>query len=556
MKSYNLLYSNQEELDKFIALHNLAKEKGEVFVQIFTDIIDKSNLEKIISQIKKALPSVKILGTTTDGEISGCGVYFSNVLINFTVFEKSYVYTKRYYGGEVEMGLAISKDIKPDTKAIIIFADGLHTNGEKLIKAINKKIVIAGGLSGDNFEFKKTYIFNENDIYEKGCVVAFLGGEELTVNNDYRLNWEGVGKKLKVTKAKENRVYEINNLPIKDIYKKYFGDLIDKFLVEVGIEFPLITYRKNLKVARAVLGAGEDYLYYGGNLYEGEEIQFGYANVADMLTDNLKMYQNIFSSPIEVLFLYECVARKRFFGKKIAYEYMPLCDVPVAGFYTYGEFFADKSIKCFFNHTITLLALSENNSSLRKNLLFSQKEIDDGGEFLLYKALVNLIKNTSSELTKTTQLLGKIAYMDGLTKILNRKGCMKELEKLNSNYVLLLMDIDFFKSVNDEYGHDVGDEVLKEIAKIVKNSIRKEDIFCRFGGEEFVVILPSVNFEDAVLVAEKLRKKIEEYVFPKDLKITISIGVAPSLSEFKDTFKHADNKLYKAKKEGRNRVRY
>jgi diguanylate cyclase (GGDEF)-like protein len=122
----------------------------------------------------------------------------------------------------------------------------------------------------------------------------------------------------------------------------------------------------------------------------------------------------------------------------------------------------------------------------------------------------------------------------------------------------LFFDIDHFKKINDTYGHDVGDMVLKEFAQTVKNSLRVGDIFARWGGEEFVVILLGSNEVDSKLKADEIRKKVESMVFddPKELKVTVSVGVAEFNDgiTFENLIKNADNALYKAKETGRNKV--
>jgi diguanylate cyclase (GGDEF)-like protein len=119
---------------------------------------------------------------------------------------------------------------------------------------------------------------------------------------------------------------------------------------------------------------------------------------------------------------------------------------------------------------------------------------------------------------------------------------------------ILLFDIDHFKKVNDEHGHDVGDQVLIEYTKLVKSMLRDTDELCRIGGEEFVIITPHTSQIDAYKLAEKIRKEIEEH--HKVLPITVSIGIAQYKDcESKDElFKRADNALYEAKESGRNRV--
>jgi diguanylate cyclase (GGDEF)-like protein len=128
------------------------------------------------------------------------------------------------------------------------------------------------------------------------------------------------------------------------------------------------------------------------------------------------------------------------------------------------------------------------------------------------------------------------------------------------NLSLILSDIDHFKNVNDTYGHQIGDLILKETAGILKNSVRDIDVVGRYGGEEFIVMLPETQKENALVLADRLRKKVEEHVavdqHGKEYKVTISMGVASFTGKetMEELIKLADTALYKAKETGRNRV--
>jgi two-component system cell cycle response regulator len=126
---------------------------------------------------------------------------------------------------------------------------------------------------------------------------------------------------------------------------------------------------------------------------------------------------------------------------------------------------------------------------------------------------------------------------------------------------VLVLDIDYFKSINDSFGHDAGDDVLREFAIRIKKSIRGIDLACRYGGEEFVVIMPETDIAVATMVAERLRRRIAGEPFPiqqgaRNIEVTISIGIA-ALGRNEDAaavLKRADQALYRAKRDGRNRV--
>ena len=126
----------------------------------------------------------------------------------------------------------------------------------------------------------------------------------------------------------------------------------------------------------------------------------------------------------------------------------------------------------------------------------------------------------------------------------------------------LILDIDYFKAVNDSHGHDMGDEVLREFARRIAANVRGIDLACRYGGEEFVVVMPDTDMELAWTVAERLRRSVEEAPFlisraPGVLNVTVSIGMAGSegVHDTAEALLHrADQALYRAKRDGRNRI--
>ncbi len=164
------------------------------------------------------------------------------------------------------------------------------------------------------------------------------------------------------------------------------------------------------------------------------------------------------------------------------------------------------------------------------------------------------------KLNIATQKLEQIAETDQLTKVLNRHGALyrlKEHHETKQPFSLLLIDVDHFKAINDKHGHLVGDGVLRNIATLIGSHLRKEDSIARWGGEEFLVLLPDTNKEEAFAVAEKIRHIIRDAVFDDrlEIRLSISIGVAHSSEEkeLEALIRLADARLYRAKEEGRDR---
>ena len=169
-----------------------------------------------------------------------------------------------------------------------------------------------------------------------------------------------------------------------------------------------------------------------------------------------------------------------------------------------------------------------------------------------------------TEEKKLHEQLKLIATTDALTGLYNRRHLDERLEqefyraqRHNGSIAVLLFDVDHFKKFNDTYGHDQGDRVLAALGKLLKNRFRSSDIPCRYGGEEFLIILVEVNYDGAMLVANRTRAEVEKMVVD-GLKVTISIGVAlhptDKAKDPKALVKLADNALYAAKRGGRNQV--
>ena len=180
------------------------------------------------------------------------------------------------------------------------------------------------------------------------------------------------------------------------------------------------------------------------------------------------------------------------------------------------------------------------------------------------KRIIDLQK----ELMESNRRLELLSITDGLTKLHNHRHFQDELarefdeaQRYHRPLSLAIADLDFFKRVNDTYGHAVGDEVLKAVSAIFQQSIRSTDLAARYGGEEFALMLPETNLEDAVAFAEKLRSIVEAmplHTQAGPIRLTISLGVASvphsRVHSAKELIVAADKALYRAKRNGRNQV--
>jgi two-component system cell cycle response regulator len=222
---------------------------------------------------------------------------------------------------------------------------------------------------------------------------------------------------------------------------------------------------------------------------------------------------------------------------------------------------------------ILAIAEGENNARLVRGLEIGVNDYLmrplDKNELLARVRTQVRKKRYTERLRDNVQLSIEMAITDALTGLYNRRYMENHLATLVEQaasrakpLTVLVLDIDYFKAINDTHGHDAGDDVLREFALRIRKSIRGIDLACRYGGEEFVVVMPETDMAVATMVAERLRRRIASEPFPiqqgaRTIEVTISIGIA-ALGGSTDTaaqmLKRADQALYRAKRDGRNRV--
>ncbi|MFO8073484.1 MAG: GGDEF domain-containing protein [Polyangia bacterium] len=193
--------------------------------------------------------------------------------------------------------------------------------------------------------------------------------------------------------------------------------------------------------------------------------------------------------------------------------------------------------------------------------------IDQGDQVKIGDTIFKYLAGSDVE-TAYHEEIYRMTIIDGLTGVFNKRYFLEALEREMSRsqrydrpLSVLMFDIDHFKPVNDTYGHLAGDYVLQALARVISTRARREEIFARFGGEEFVILLPETEKEGAMELAEQLRRRVADYDFVfegEEIPITMSVGVATVRGEgFSESelIKLADDKLYEAKKAGRNCIR-
>lgn len=209
---------------------------------------------------------------------------------------------------------------------------------------------------------------------------------------------------------------------------------------------------------------------------------------------------------------------------------------------------------------------STNGTYVNDELLTDDYQLRNGDLVKIGRTIFKFIAGGNIEAAYHDEIY-RLTTVDGLTQIYNRRYFEETLERelarcnrYSRALSLVLIDIDYFKKVNDSFGHLAGDHILKQLASTIKTRIRREDILSRYGGEEFSLLLPEVDLAGASTLAEKTRRVIEKHRFEFDhqhIPVTVSVGVATvdgTQADAQDLIRAADAKLYEAKGAGRNRV--
>jgi len=405
MKTFNYTYNNNA-LDTLIDFNSLKKEEN-ILIQIFCGD-KKSVLKEIVSTLLDELPQAICIGSSTDGEINNSQITTCKTIISISVFENTklkttFVRRKDSFSNGVDLANELCTK---DTKLLITFSDGDKTNGESFLKGIqsvNNKVIVTGGMAGDNANFTQTFVSSQNQILVKGAVGVALDSKILKVNNAYNFNWSPIGIEHTIEKVVDNRVYQISGMKPLDFYEKYLGEYVAKALPATGIEFPLIAQRNNLPVARAVIQKHKDgSLSFAGNLYKGDKVKLGFGNVELIMNNPLEsLFDTSNIKDTQSFFIYSCMARRRYMPSMVDIEIKPFSLIaPTSGFFTYGEFYHDNGNNELLNQTFTIVALSEleNIKNIKKVSCELEKDTQPISEHARsLQALTHLIQQSSED---------------------------------------------------------------------------------------------------------------------------------------------------------------
>lgn len=586
MKHYTYLVENPSGLTAFLASEEMRVEIAQaksILVQIFSAQTVPAWLKCIAEILVENLPTAIVVGSTTVGEIIEGRTFVKTTVVSFSFFETTTLIPLAMNCSkdeEQQIGYELGKTISEygkEVAGVLLLATPISINVTNLLNGISKSIgdyPIFGGGAADYGAMNNPLIFLGTQSLAQGAIAIVFLGENLHIEVRTYLGWLPLSKEMTITDASEMTVKKVDGMPAFDVYQRYLNIMDDKNFDLDVLAFPFLIERDDQILARVPVAVEENgALRFLADIRTGEKFRVGYGNPTSIIHDAKKIQQIMQEFAPEGIFLYTCGCRRFLMQEEVDLETLPFEKIaPTVGFYTYGEFCGQGNNLNLFNSTMVAVGMREGVPHDR--MIFQKQRLENVQSSVIDDPYVNkhirvishlmhFIDIVTSELEQANNELKLLSTTDKLTQVCNRVKLDDVLnheinctERYPSVFSIILVDVDFFKQVNDVYGHNAGDVVLIFMAQILKENVRNSDVVGRWGGEEFLLILPQTEHEKAFEVAEKIRATVESANFPIVKHKTISIGVTcyQNGDSIVQLIARADKALYEAKNTGRNKV--
>ncbi|QOP41921.1 HD domain-containing phosphohydrolase [Sulfurimonas marina] len=442
MKQINYEYTNKDDLEQFVVNNIQVSNQKKILIQLFSSNTLYMEVLKIKNELQTLLEGASIITTTTAGIVHDGKISDNKIVLSFSIFENSSIKATGYYNSSTE---EIINDLKVnyltnDTKLLIAFANTFKIDASDILQRFaqeNPNLVVVGGNAGDDFKFHSNYI-SANDNDDSDIVFAIIDSKVLQVKADYLFNWETIGKEMLVTKANGPTVYELDHLPVIDIFERYLGKTVRDNLLKHGSQFPLVLNMGDTEVARALVAFNyeEGSITFAGNIPEGQHVRFGFADLGTIEHKNIEHLKIHNEKVNEATFVYTCGARRQMLGNFLNKEIQTLNSIGTSsGFITYGEFFHN-STSCdnnLLNITTTYVTLNENVEKANTlDMNITEEEVSD--EEVRLSALTTLIKETSKDLDENIHYLEQFKNAVASASIFSTTDSSGKITDVNKNF--------------------------------------------------------------------------------------------------------------------------
>lgn len=541
----------------------------------------ENNLDEIqahLDTLAAELPETKVFGMTLLGKLKADMALANNTTVcSLMLFENSRVQVVGADTAGMPAKTAaedfLSQIDRQDLKGILFLTAMKSAQPFDYLETVAGELPhtpIFGAQAGSKvLNSDQFYVFCGTKIYRDGAVAAAFNGEDLEIEAEQVLGWKPLGREHRVTKTAPGGYIEtIDNRPAMDLYAKYLGLKPDANFYANNAAFPLLEQTGSMMSARIPVDFDErGAIRMFTPMREGARVSLSYSRKGLLLEHALNCAKWIARFKPESLILITCLNRRLLLGNADSdLELSYFAQVVPQAIWGYGgsEILRTGRNGGILNSSIVAVAFREGPPKAGAPVCVHDDKLEENANqpIELSDRLVTFLEQTTAELHEVIDKLQVMALHDQLTGLANRRllnettSALIRQEKQEDDFAALMYDVDYFKKVNDTYGHKAGDAILCEIADVVKQQIRKADVLGRWGGEEFVCLFENTSLMDATYIAERIRWAVDQHSFAYAGHLTISLGVVayhPGESE-ETLFIRLDRMLYQAKNGGRNRV--
>lgn len=544
--------------------------KQSILISIYTHWNKPETIREMIRLFCDAFPEAEIAGMTTAGGIENGRMRLHQTIVTIQFFEKSDVHTAIYDFSKEPMETLGERALadcqkEADLSAVLLFMTQQYYDFEPFLLALDrlpKDIPICGGYAHTYLQEDGIYVFTKDAILSRGILLITYAGA-VQVLTESVMGWQPLGRTMTITAMDGPLVIRsLDHEPAAYFYQKY---LHSTDFGNSELLFPLVRSRHQVQLSILPLESRSDgALQTNVFSHVGDQVQMAYGDPDQVILSSREALGHIERFAPEGMLLISCVTRRYFLKEdvnQILSAYSDFCVAP--GGYVNGELIRIDGKTQATNMTLISVCFREGEAPLVAATRKPHAPVVLGEALSTIQRLATFVTETTKELAETQKQLSFAASHDSFTGLLNRGSieemlcrCHKDTRARRLNFSALMIDLDTFKHINDTFGHAKGDEVICEVASILKHMIRPTDFAGRWGGDEFVILLPGTTLESALIVASRLQKSFRRIQLPDLSFLTASIGCTTASPEETEAgfYKRMDDALYLAKEGGRNRV--
>lgn len=532
-------------------------------ISIFTHWNDPALIQAMTDGLSKAFPRAAIAGLTTAGGIEDGQMNTGKTILSFMAFDESPVEVLHY-------------NMK-DLRAVEILETQLTGNVEPFLDAISalppSVAIFGGGADTDDLN-QPSYIFDKEAIMNEGFVIMLFRGTVKVLTRSV-LGWQPLGRQVTITAMDGNMVIkELDHIAV-NFYEKYLKIDPSVDFDKKTLSFSLVVEKDGVELVRLPMSCHKNgSLVFNIALHVGDKLRMAYGDPNEIINGSRRVLGRIRDFGPQGMLLFSCVVRRYYLKDDVnqilsAYERI----TPAAGGYTRGEIDRIEGHVYTMNMNLVSAAFREETKDHKRTIADitgdpshmendSALNLDDS--LSTVQCLASFITVTSKELSDAYQKLAFVAGHDSLTDLLNRgriewvlRHLIEDTNKTHHTFSAIMIDIDSFKHINDTYGHSVGEDVLIRLADIMKSGVLPTDYAGRWGGDEFVILLPDTDIDQSEKVADRMRRNFAEAdILPDGKAVTASFGVTTSYEgeTLESFYRRMDSALYTAKGAGKNQV--